>query len=1271
MKVFLKTISTLLAVLFLLGSFSFLSVISVGAADTKTDDGEEEEVTASSIDYTTEVFKNPEEALKWMELMDENENYEMYFNTYTAVFAIRNKHTGQITFSNPYDVASSVGSTATKQSILSQIHIKYTDNDQTKDMYSYKDAALNGQIKVKKIKGAVRVEYVIGNESTRKLVPRLIRAENIVDLIFKPLAEVYGCLDIVDMDKGRDTDTWDPKWLVEYTGSNSEYKDLKNSIPHSFSRFLSYYNRQCLAAEESQKSKKSMIAKYPILEKNPEWILFSLEANTTSVELAFLEEMIKGYCPDYTFDQMDADHDETGYEAENELSPVFKLALEYSLNMDGFTVREPNNGLRYNTTLYQIETLDILPYFGAGNSYNTGYTMYPDGSGALFQFQDLKGKGTFTTSRKIYGTDYAYHTLDGTYQKALRMPVFGIESDDAFYVYTTSKTVVDPDDGSESIVETDHKVSVTVERDLDALKEALDQQVKDGEIDEYSEITKVVNSNGFFAVIEEGESLCQLATYHAGALSDYHTIMMNFNPRPKDSYDISDSISVTGSQDVTIVSDRKYSGNFKIRYIMLSDETLAKESGFDQSGSYHKASYVGMAQAYSQYLTEQGMLERLGSDDVKEDIPLYIESFGAMDVVEQILSFPVTVSKPLTTFEDVKTMYDELSEAGIRNINFRLTGFANGGMYATVPSKLKFERSVGGKSGMKDLLAYAKEVSADGVHNLGLYPDFDLLYVSSTSLFDGLSFKRDAIRTIDNRYTSRRYYSATQQMYRSYYQMALSPAYIDRFYNKLLKNYDAFLKEGSLGISVSSMGTDLNSDFDKDEPYNREDDKRFLGEALAAISSKEGIAGVMTDGGNAYTLKYVDHLLNVSLESSNFMRASRSIPFVGLVLHGYVQFTGTPLNMEGDADYALLKAIENGASLYFIMSYRNTSVLKESYQYSKYYSINYNIWKDDVISYYTKLNNVMKDLQTKLILNHEFISATRILDTDEIEAAIRAEMEANRIYEEQYEEKTLMEHIKEIGDARAAAKNAVATMEETLKAVTESADKMNTVLVSVERQSKKAVDAYDKYVAALNNPKATTPQIKAYLKSFNTARNDVKKQAVNGIQAALDAQHAYETALEMFQTASNAATLLTEAGAAEELIEDARNCANEAQGYLNNILTQANLCSSYVEDIYTTAIETKLTEEYQITREEIDKELNFYAEDDDKPTEDEEGSSSLVSNDGNVVAVTYGGKNGNDADPYKTFILNYNNYAVTVSYEVNGVLKVYTIPSNEFVMIVH
>lgn len=1244
MKFFIKSMSTLLAVLMMLGAFTTLSVFSVSAADDKKEEEEEViEKTAETINYTTEVFNNPEEALAWMVPYLENDNFIMYFNEFTGAFAVKNKLTGQTQFSNPYDVASSKGSTKTKNEILSQIFVKYSDNttNNTSTLSSYSDAALNGQVQVKRIKGGVRVEYIIGNEATRKLVPRLITEKRYLEKLIAPLEEAIG----------------------------SE---------HNFTRFKAFYERQDVHSASSEKAKQSMIAKYPITGKidpttGTNYVVYNLDITASSVDINFLEELIKGYTT-YSFDDMDQDHEETGYEAENELSPVFKLALEYTLNNDGFTVRQPTNGLRYNTTLYTIENLEILPYMGAGNSYNEGYTFYPDGSGALFRFEELSGKTTFTASRMIYGNDFAYHTITGKYQKALRMPVFGIKSDDTYFTFTTSKTVVNEDD-EEVIEETKNRVSITVLHTIEEVEAMLEEKVAAKEIESYSEIEMVTESNGFFAVIEEGESLCQLATYHAGSLSDYHTIKTSFNPRPKDSYDLGDSISVSGSQTQTVVSDRKYTGNLKIHYVMLSDETLAEENGYKENDSYYKADYIGMAKAYSNYLSSKEILSRLTADDVTNDIPLYIESFGMIEVTEQILSFPVTVEKPLTTFEDIGVMYDELSTQGVKNINFRLTGFANGGMYAVVPSKIKWEKAVGGKKDMIALLEKAQGINA-GEGNLALYPEFELLYVINTKAFDGLNLKRDVIRTIDNRYSSRKEYSATYQTWISYFELALSPAYIDRFYTKLLGAYEEYLEYGALGLSASSMGTDLNTDFDEDEPYNREDNKRFIKDALQALSSKEGMAGLMVDGGNAYTYQYADHLLNVALDSSRFMKASNSIPFIGMVLHGYVQFAGSPLNMEGDINYAMLKAIENGASLYFIMSYRNTSYLKEFFDLSQYYSVNYSIWKEDVIKYYNELNEIMGDIQTSLIIDHKFMTGSRVLDVDEIEAAVRDEMLKNDEYEQAFDELTWMEHIAEIAAARAAAKKAVKTMEEALKTLTPAAgtsdpDAMTTKISKLNQQLdsavKKASDAQKKYNNALLNPNMSENSKKQLQRDYNNKRAEVGRTAANAIQIAIDATVLYEDCAELLDTAYNAVTLLKNAGHSEDeqIVVDALAFAQMAEGILANIKAAADKCNGYVEGIY------KKVAEHQ-TEEEIEERLDRY---EDEETEEEEEvveeDTIYTSNNGNIVAVTYGGKNGNDNEAYKTFILNYNNYAVTVKYEVNGETRVYTIPANEYVVVIH
>ena len=1292
MKLFIKSISTLLAVLMMLGSFAVLSVLNVSAADEE----ETTETTKSpdTINYIKEVFNDPNDALQWMTPYLENDNFIMYFNEFTGAFAVKNKKTGQIQLSNPYDVASSKGSEKTKSDVLSQIIVKYTDKTtgNSNDLYSYRDAALSDQIKVKRIKGGVRVEYIIGNESTRKLVPRLISETNFKELILAPLEEAIG-------------------------GT------------HNFNRFKAFYDFNCLDDQKSEKSKLSLIARYPIVQKMN---VYNLDTTASTVEINFLEELIKGYCPDYTFDQMDADHEETGYEAENELSPVFKLALEYSLNDDGFTVRQPTNGLRYNTTLYSIEKLDILPWMGAGSSYNEGYTFYPDGSGALFRFEELATKGTFTATRPIYGNDYSYQNIDrfGKYQKPLRMPVYGIQSNDTYYTFTLKANGKDATTGETKQIELTQRIALsvvrnmkvpTVDNDLTLTTEEKDvakierlikelvaavkvgdfidrldviSSYTDSEMNEvlislgidpksdrntglvnpvtsYSDIKLTSEYNGFFAIIEEGESLCELSTYHAGALSDYHTIKTSFNPRPKDSYDLSDSISVSGSKTQTVVSDRKYTGNLKIRYVMLSDETLAQETEYDQNSSYYKADYIGMAQAYSTYLSRQGILTRLTADDVTADIPLYIESFGSVEVIETIMSFPVTVDKPLTTFNDVGTMYDELSEEGVKNINFRLTGFANGGMYSVVPTKIKWEKSVGGKKDMIELLEKAQAIN-EGEGNLTLYPEFELLYVLNTAAFDGVRFKRDIIRTIDNRYASQKEYSATYQTWISYYRLALSPAYIDNFYTKMLKAYDPYLEYGAMGISLSTMGTDLNSDFDEDEPYNREDNKGFIKEALNAISSKEGMAGIMTDGGNAYTYQYIDHMLNVALDSSRFMKSSNAIPFVGMVLHGYVQFAGSPLNMEGDINYAMLKSIENGASLYFVLSYRNTSYLKEFEDLSQYYSVNYAIWKEDVVKYYNELNSVMKDVQTSLIINHEFMSGTRVMDVSEIEAAIREEMEANAEYESAFEEITMMENIAEIAAARAAAKRAVRDMKDALEQLKKEEAAIYELFGKVRNNLNTCDSAYKAWQDTLNDFAASEYEIEQKKVAYGSTVFIAMTYARDAIGKARAAAELYEEISALLETAQKAVILLSQVENPNEvLIQDAQDRVAEAEGYLAEIELWANKCAEYEKKIFddVKGREQKYTEHFTV--KDINDLLNFSDEEEEEEIEEEEIDSIYVNDNGNIVAVTYGGKNGNDKEAYKTFILNYNNFAVTVKYEVNGETRVYTIPANRYVVIIH
>ena len=894
-----KIISGLLSVVSVIGVFSSVGLLPGYAAGSKT---EEEEVKV--IDYYTEKFATPEAKLATMTLKQHNDNYELYYEDYSGEVALKDTRSGQILFSNPYDIATTKGSNDTKSQLMSQIIIKYTDNDQEKNYYSYVEAAQRNQIKCKNIKNGIRVEYTIGQEETRSLVPRLINADRFREQILANITDETALKKINAFYTLKDPA--DPKLTV--------------------------------------RGVKELQATFPITTK---MAVYVFDPYASQREVNLIEGYIKTYCTQYSFSELDYDHQLTEYSGSALAPALFKMALEYRLQDDGLEVRLPANGIRFNETNYSLTYIQFLPYMGCGSYENTGYTFIPDGSGSIVRFEDFKGKN-LTISGKLYGQDFAYHEISGQHQEVMRLPVYGVV-ENATGTAKVKETVITTDETGAEVEE-----EVTTEVDLNA-------------------------DHGYLAIITEGDAMANITTAHGGALHKYATVYCQFYPRPKDSYNLAEAISVGENATWTVVSKRKYTGSYRIKYIMLTDEKKAQENKITD---YYEVSWVGMAKAYRDYLTAQGDIAPLEASKTSGDIPMYLETYGVIDTRETILSIPVMLKTPLTTFEDVKTMTEDLASNGITNLVYRLTGYYNGGMDNTIPTRVKFERKVGGNKGYNDIIEYARS------KNISVYPDFDMVYFSGGRLFDGYSNRRDAVKTIDNRYTTKRIYDAVEETYRRSRFVAISPSVFEKLYAKFKASYDKF---ENMGISVSTLGSDLNSDFDKKDPYNREDAKGYTIEVLDDIKNDYG--SVMIDSGNAYALKYADHILNLALDSSRYYYSSQSVPFMGMVLHGSKQFAGTPTNEAGDIKYELLKIIESGASPYFQLSYQNTARMKENMYYSEHYSISYEIWHDDVIKYYNILNDALKDCQAATIDNVEFIYSERT-PTDSEVAADKAEADA-------------------------------------------------------------------------------------------------------------------------------------------------------------------------------------------------------------------------------------------------------------------------------------
>ncbi len=1208
---FKKLISFFLAVLMLCGALNGLSVITASAAENTGSDSDSSGTPGKTAEekttyYHTAEYKTPQDKVAAMTKWSSNSRYVIYADEQSGEVAVEDTITGQILFTNPYDIGyykkdyNNEISANVKNTLMSQIILRYAEigTGTEHDFTSFTEAAVEDQIKIRNIKNGIRVEYTLGRQEARRLVPRSIEVGRFEELIQTPLEEGIGY-------------TKEQLEADQYDRGNMEAFYLKQSF--------TYFLLRSLDSASSDALKKDWLAEYPVLS---DMDIYVLDKGISNRALEIIENLIKVYCQDYSYEEMDYDHQMTQYTGEEDNPPLFKLALEYTLGENGFEVRLPANGLRFNESMYEVRELKILPYLGAGNNSYDGYVFFPDGGGALLTLEDMKSEPEDSINAKLYGEDYAYHDLELKYEQVTRYPVYGIVENTRFYDYTIYDEELD-----EQIVTTisgaaydviqaaisDSKITLTQE--LQDIKKIMDNAI---------DVNERIEKRGFAAVVTEGEALSSLRYAHDGVKSCYDSVALVCNPRPRDEYNLADAISVGNNTAVSVVSERKYVGSYRLQVTMLSDETLAEqavEEGRLEADDWYESSWLGMAMAYRDYLIDEGYLTELDESSVSEDIPLYIESFGAMETVEKILSIPVEVKRPLTSADNVYTMYKELAAEGVSNINFKLTGYANGGMYSTMPYGLKWEKSVSKETSMQELFnkAYAsqnkddpaaqeylteEEKQIDG--ELTIFPDFDFSYVSVDSMFDGFSMRKHAIRTIDDRYAYKREYMATQQRYAGYFQLAISPAYFDHFYTKLMEEYLAY--DNVTAISVGTLGSALNSDFDEDEPYNREDAKGFVTTALEFISNPENNLEVMVDGGNAYTWKYVDHILGVSLDSSRYLISSYSVPFLGVVLHGYMNFTGTPLNMEGDLNYAKLKAIENGASVYFTLSYQNTQNLKEDYYLSKYYSVRYDIWFDDVVEIYNELNSALQDVQTMPIIGHSFLTGTRVPDTDELDRDLKQEYDDTMNF--QNNQQAFLEQMDR--DQVADARQQISKLGESVKEKIQNAiiyytgnTGAGTTGVAADYQT-----GSSSFLTALSNYRiadAEYQEIKALYDSdpetYNQAHTDALKARDNSEKKLKQAISNMAKSIVKIRTAIDEVDALLAAAEEGRQLIASMDCPQNIKDEVELLCAQAQ---SYAEEamgmdfIYTSAnmeLQTFLDIQYLLVIGSLEGEENFSGED--------------------------------------------------------------------------
>ena len=378
----------------------------------------------------------------------------------------------------------------------------------------------------------------------------------------------------------------------------------------------------------------------------------------------------------------------------------------------------------------------------------------------------------------------------------------------------------------------------------------------------------------------------------------------------------------------------------------------------------NNANYSYMASVYRDKLLDKGMNETV---DAGENIPMMMDIFGCIDKAVLVLGMPFETKYALTRFEEAKEIMEYLkTEAGVEDFDVRYLGWMNGGYFSSSPTKVKVQRQLGGKDGLVDLISYMDE------NDYGLYPDVNLVTVYKDLWFDGFNSNKMTSKRIDFVYAilhgtdlvTGRTLSAWHSRF------VISPRYYETIFTKFRSEIDAKIPELK-SYAFSESGKTISSDFTLNKYFYRDETSKLVSDFMKNFEN-DGYK-IATETGAEYMLPYVSNVWRLPQSTSKLLIETAQIPLAQMVLHGSVVYCGEAINETQDDQLYVLRCLEMGMVPYIESMYTVDDDLKET-TFMDYYSLNYKNWTSSIKYIYSEVNEVMKDLQDKAIVNHEILA---------------------------------------------------------------------------------------------------------------------------------------------------------------------------------------------------------------------------------------------------------------------------------------------------------
>ena len=365
-----------------------------------TTDGTEAENTDVAVaDTTTETAPVKNDTV--FKLVEENDNYKLWFSEKFLEVCLESKKTGEKWYSNPTPSERTAGLPGEMTSQLSLFYLNKLDGSQ-KTLESYTDCVLISdpenqtyQYYVVNHNGNLRVIYILGKLAPDYIVPNCMEGELAEELAQKFKAAGNFMVASYVLNGGLFAKVTPANWASYTPDVKEEYLAIAPSM------------------EDMLKEGKTVY----IIKDQTKWYSARL---MRTVEDAFVN--IGGM----TLERRNEINASFGFEPE--IAKNFWIPVDYDLTENGLNVSIPSDEIKYDTEALSIASIDLLKYFGSASQKEDGYMFVPDGSGAIVNFNNGKNNISTDVRVQVYGLDDGREALQKPYAtEGSYLPVFGIK----------------------------------------------------------------------------------------------------------------------------------------------------------------------------------------------------------------------------------------------------------------------------------------------------------------------------------------------------------------------------------------------------------------------------------------------------------------------------------------------------------------------------------------------------------------------------------------------------------------------------------------------------------------------------------------------------------------------------------------------------------------------------------------------------------------------------------------------------------------------------